>query len=140
MSVQIDRYRITLFGDSLRYDPYYLDLAAEEFKTDTAAILKGLMQQWAEALMNGAFEGKPIYLPYSLDDEWVECLEAQVEGERVVTKCVHVGVNGYAVDLFNLSQFATSVHKIDKEYPETFGVYRRSELVSALRNAKIDLT
>jgi len=135
MNVQIDEGQIILDRQTLRYNPYWIDIAAEEVSSNRLAVMQQVLAQWAEAVAGLNREGQTLFLPYSLDDEWTECFEARLQGNYVVLQCVQVAFNGYSVELNNLSQFMHRAPEIRMKYPENFGQYQQAELVSALRKA-----
>lgn len=57
-------------------DSYYLGLAAEESRSDTADVLILLLESWREAVVAAA-EGDRILLPYDFSDQYVRCFEAR---------------------------------------------------------------
>lgn len=135
MNAQIDEGQIILGEQTIRYDPYYVDIVAEEQASNRSAIMQQVLAQWAEAVAGLNQEGQTLFLPYSLDDEWTECFEARLQGHHVVLWCVQVAFNGYSVELNNLSQFMHGAPEVRKKHPENFGQYQQAELVSALRKA-----
>ena len=80
-------------------------------------------------------ENGAVFLPYSLDDESVECVEATRIGEEIVLRCVNVATNGYSLALDDLSDFMLSRQElVEFRYPAIFGQYDRQEIISSMRN------
>ena len=134
MRVRITREKIEIDGKSVSYYPYYFDQWWNEEAEDRLVVVKKVVARWADEL-DKAEEDRTLYLPYSLDDEAVECFQAQVRGEEVVFRCVEVKCNGYAIDLNGLGEFIVYPHELWSGRPEAFGTYNKPALVSALRNA-----
>jgi len=135
MEIQIDSKRLKIGEHRVKYSAYYFDV--EEY-TDLseAAALKEILVQWAGALSN-LDNGRTLFLPFSLDDEWIECFKASESGERITLKYVWVSEGGWSVDVSDLGEFMTSEHEIHKELPEVFGEYRKEDFILALLNARV---
>ena len=136
MNIHIDERTLKIEGHPLEYDAYYFD-ADEYAGLSNSEVLKVLLSQWAKAISESA-AGQMLYLPFSFDDEYVECVEADVAGDKVSLRHVWVRENGYAVDVVNLSAFMATSHEINSMSPNRpLGVYGREELVSALLNPTV---
>ncbi len=130
MEIQIDSKRLKIGEHSVKYSAYYFDV--EEYNDlSEAAALKEILVQWAGALTN-LDNGRALFLPFSLDDEWIECFKASQSGERITLKHVWVSEDGWSVDVSDLGEFMTSEHEIRKELPEVFGEYRKEDFILAL--------
>jgi hypothetical protein len=112
MDIQIDEKSMRLGEHRLEYDAYYFD-PDEYAELSSGEVLREILRQWAAALA-GLKDGQTIFLPFSLDDEWVECLKVTRHGDRL-----------------------TSTQQIRKETPEAFGEWDKEEFISALLNAKV---
>ncbi len=135
MNVQVDEQLITLDGQRLRYYPYYVDLAAREKGQDRINAVRSMLAQWASALANLSSEDQILFLPYSLDDEVVECLAAQLKGDQIILRCVEVVADGCLINLGNLHSFIHASHETWKQYPKALLQCPKEELVAALRSA-----
>jgi hypothetical protein len=135
MEIQIDEKCMKIGEYSFRYDAYHFD-ADEYADLSSGEVLIKILAQWAKALSD-IRDGDTIFLPFSLDDEWVECFKVTQLGDRLNSKYVWVNENGYALDVSNLSDFMATTHEIWKESPEVFGEWDKEEFRSALLNAKV---
>ena len=136
MSVQFDTKRIIIFGDGLFYDTYYLSIAAELTGQRYEAIVKQVLGQWAEILADVQPDQETVFLPFSVGDEFVECLAATRTGRQIVLRSVSVDIEGHTLDLLNLHEFMVGLQEISQQYPENFGVYDQAELIRALKEAE----
>ncbi len=136
MNVKIREEEIVINDKSLRYYPYYFNRHWQDEGLSGPALVKKVLSQWAEALIK-MDEDESVFLPHSLEDEWVECLRANLSGERVVLRCVWVNWSGHSVDLDDISEFMFYEHEVVKEYSDVFGEYDRKELAAALQGAEI---
>jgi hypothetical protein len=135
MNVQVDEQLITLDGQRLRYDPYYVDLAAREKGRNRIDVVRSMLAQWASALANLSSEDQILFLPYSLDDELIECLAAQLKGDQIILRCVEVMAGGCMISLRDFHSFIHASHETWKEYPKALLQCPKEELVAALRSA-----
>jgi len=135
MDIQVDDHCMILGGHSLSYSAYYFDVD-KYAALPSGEILKEIFVQWANALTNIG-NGQSIFLPFSLDDEWVECLQVTQHGEKLTYQYVRVSENGWALDVTDLSEFMASAHHVRKVMPEIAGECEKSEFISALLNAKV---
>lgn len=136
MNIQINNKSIKLGSQSLIYDSYYFD--SEEYKSLTnGAVLKEILAQWARALIALANENRTLFLPFNLEDEWIECFKATQNGGKIIFKHVWVNENGWTLNVSDLSSFITLPHETFKESPEVFAEYNKEEIISALINARV---
>jgi hypothetical protein len=134
MTVIITREKIEIDDEGVSYYPYYFDQWWNTEAEDRLVVVKKVLAQWADGIAQSA-ENCTLYLPYSLNDEEIECFEARVHGDEVVFRCVGVNWNGYSVDLDDLGEFIAHPHELGSEKPENFGTYNKNALVDALRKA-----
>lgn len=128
------------FGDQvLEYETYYLDNESYA-NLSNAAIIKKIIAQWVTAIkeLNGTI--REVYLPYSFDDEWVECFRVTSTDGKLIFRQVWVRENGWAVDISDLREFIRSTHDIRKMFPNAFGTYDKDEIIKALLNAEVETT
>jgi len=136
MNIHIDESRLKIEEYSLEYDAYYFDVDDYDGLSNSE-VLKRLLSQWAESISESA-AGRTLYLPFSLDDEYVECVEADVAGDKVGLRHIWVRENGYAVDVVNLGAFLATSYEIKSMSPNhPLGVYGKEELISALLNPTV---
>jgi hypothetical protein len=135
MEVEIDYQRIRIGDQGLVYYPYYFDIWGEK-EADKLNVLKSVLSQWASALKELRDGDAPLYLPYSLDDETVNCIKATRKGKNIILRCVVVGANGYQLDLDDLASFMRSEQVVEEESPEIFGEYAANEIIKALQEAR----
>jgi hypothetical protein len=135
LDILIGERSINLGGHYLEYDAYYFD--ADKYAGLTCGqALREILRQWAAALA-GLEDGQTLFLPFSLDDEWVECLRVRRRGENIAYQHVWVSENGWALDVSDLSDFMSSAPEVWKESPETVGEVEKAEFISAVLNAKV---
>jgi hypothetical protein len=135
MDILIGERSMNLGGHRLDYDAYYFGTDGYAGLTCGEA-LKEILRQWADALA-GLGDGQTVFLPFSLDDEWVECLRVTQCGEDVAYQHVWVRVNGWALDVSDLSDFMSSAPEVWKESPETMGEVKKSEFITAVLDARV---
>ena len=136
MNIQIDEKSLIIAGQRFPYDAYYFE--AEEYEhLSCPAILKAILAQWAEALANSDDRNASLFLPFSFDDEEVDCFRARVDGDKVVLSYAQVWENGYALNVADLNEFMRSEYQILEESPEILGAFTKRELISALLNAEV---
>jgi hypothetical protein len=100
--------------------------------------MKNLRAQWAKAL-EVLDDKDAAFLPYNLEDEWVECLKATRNGERIKLSCVNVAANGWSLALDDVQEFMLKPQTLvedDSDRP-IFGEYNRQEIITSLRDAQI---
>ena len=136
MNIKIDERRLKIGEYPLEYDAYYFD-ADEYAGLSNSEVLEGILAQWAEAI-SGSAGGRTLYLPFSFDDEYVECVEVDMADNKVGLRYVWVRENGYAVDVANLGAFLATSHEITSTSPNLpLGVYSKGEFISALLNPTV---
>lgn len=135
MLITVDDRSISFAGRRFVYGAYYFD--DEEYKDlRPAEIMARILEQWRQALIANPGDGRTFFLPFELDDECVECLQATSEGEMLALRYVWVDENGYFVKASDLSSFMVSDHGIQKDLGEV-GKYKRDEFLAALGNPEI---
>ena len=148
MKVIIEQERICIGSDCVRYYPFYFKSWAEDHQRNAGSInsmdvMNTVLQQWADTLAGMGIAYNKLFLPYSLDDESIECFKATAKSPpithscNVTLRCVVVEGNGYSLDLSNLYKFMTTQQTVFEVYPSDFGVYDKDELVQGLSDAKI---
>lgn len=147
MKVIIGQEQICIGLDCVRYYPFYFRSWAEDERKvnsiNSMDVMKSVLQQWADTLAGMGIAYNKLFLPYSLDDETVECFMATTQSPPITfscditLRCVVVEENGYSLDLSNLYKFMTTHKTIFEEFPSNFGVYDKDELVQGLSNAEI---
>lgn len=138
MRVQIKDEQIIIGEEVLPFYGYYFAIEADRKDQPWLMVVKDVLSQWAAAIAT-LEDNQVAYLPYSLEDEWVECIETKRRGENIIFRCVDVAGNGYSLVLDDLKEFMLSRQKLDnfRDHPEMFGEYNRQEIISALKNAEI---
>lgn len=76
-------------------------------------------------------------LPYSPNDQEVECFEAVLQGDEVTLRCVEVNWNGYDMDLEDLKDFITHHHELWSARAELFAIYPKHDFIAALSSAEL---
>jgi len=137
MAVKFDDKHISLFGDTVSYDPNYFAVAAEYGGTDYSAIVKFVLRQWAEALIKANAEEATLYLPIGIYDQCVERFAAAVSRNRVILRHVSVGIGEYSLDLRDLHGFIRSGPEVTAVRTKDFGAYDRAALIRALLEAEL---
>lgn len=137
MKVTITEEAIEINGGRVRYYPYYIDQHWNEQADDRLVTMRKIVTQWADALAR-AKDRQKLYLPYSLNDQEIECFEAVTEGDEVTLRCVEVHWSGYSMVLDELGEFMTYCpHEFLSERPDLFGRYPKRDLIEALRRAEL---
>ena len=135
MAVQFDAERILIFDQALRYDPYYFALSGEDSGVDFQDVVQACLRQWAEAIMQLTGHSRPLFLPFGVYDQCIECLAAAISEDQIHLRCVWLNVGGYSIDLLDTSGFIHQDHAVLKASPKEFGVFNRLELVTSLKSA-----
>jgi hypothetical protein len=120
-------------GGRVGYYPYYIDQHWNEQAEERLVVMQKIVAQWADELTR-AKDGQKLYLPYSLDDQDVECFEAQVHGNDVKLRCVEVNWNGYSMAL---DDFITHPHELWSARAELFATYPKQDFIDALSSAEL---
>jgi len=138
MIIEIDEKEISFGNQKLVYDLYHLDFPHyEKYRAPTVGgVFKNIVFEWVKALDSPTLD-QPLFLPYAFDDEWVDCLKALEQCDKVIFKLVRIDENGWAVNFSDLNEFITSPHKICQESAEIFGEYNKDEILAALLNARV---
>jgi hypothetical protein len=135
MLIEVDDEKLTLAGRSFSYSAYYFEFTDVPNLTSATA-LKLVLRQWKNVLMESLGTGRTLFLPYSLEDEWVECFRAILSGEMVSLTETHVDENGWAVRIDDLRNFMLSPHNILKESSTPCISLLTRELIEALSIAE----
>jgi hypothetical protein len=123
-------------GGRVGYYPYYIDQHWNEQAEERLVVMQKIVAQWADELTR-AKDGQKLYLPYSLNDQDVECFEAQVHGNDVKLRCVEVNWNGYSMALGDLNDFITHPHELWSARAELFATYPKQDFIDALSSAEL---
>ena len=140
MKIQIDNKNKLIFGDqTLPYDLYFLNsIQSKKYEAATlGGVLKNMILVWAKVLKSLSENHRPLFLPFSYDDDWVDCLEATRHEDKLSVRRVRVLEPGWAFDFGHLEEFISSPHEIEEGSPEIFGEYDRNEIIDALLNAEV---
>src|SRR5580765_4992459 len=84
MQIQVTDCLLTFDGTSVRYEHRYLPRAT----------LIDVLRDWGPRL-NAARAGQTIYLPFSIDDEYIEAFEVETQGEQLSLRVVKLDGIGY---------------------------------------------
>ena len=95
-----------------------------------------ILQQWRQALITNLGDGRTFFLPFELDDECVECIEATSEDEMLTLRYVWVDEPGYSLIASDLMSFIVSAHEIQKDFGE-LGKYSKNDFLAALNAPEI---
>jgi len=137
LEIVIESTRIRIGPDAVPYDGYYFGFS-DGPESSVEHVLRRVLAQWADAVERLTNTESTVYLPFSLDDEWVEAFRARLTVHQVSLRCVRVAKNGYMVNVDDLKDFMQEAHRIEHEEPKDFGSYARTDFVAALRNVRID--
>jgi hypothetical protein len=134
MLIQIDNKNIRLGVHCFAYSAYYLDdNAPGEFTS--VDFLKKVLVQWKRSVTENLANECILFLPFSLEDEYVECFKANLNGGQLSLTHVLVAENGYALPIQNLNEFILSSHEIREESDELFGPLSVQEFIDGLSAA-----
>lgn len=138
MRVKIQNEQIVIGKQSLSFYGYYFDIEAHQDESSALTVMKKVLSQWAAAL-EALKDNAVAFLPYNLEDEWVECLEATRTGETILMRCVDVAANGYSLALDDLWGFMMSPQQLVdiRFHPGILDEYDREKIIAALRNAEV---
>ena len=134
IQINVDGERIKLNEDSVLIDIYLIEeLFSKDPKTNLKKVYTILFTGWLKSLDS---EHRQFYLPYSIDDEFVETFRATKDGNLIVLKCVSLYVFSFdfKVEENFVYEFSLKNHEIAKEYPDNFGEYDIVEFKNALLN------
>ena len=132
--IEVDDRTLALAGRSFPYSAYYLDFKDVPNLTSRTS-LKIVLADWMTALIESLGTDRVLFLPYSLEDEWVECFKATLSGEMVSLTEVYVNENGWAVNILDLTGFILSPHSILKESSTPFATVPVQDLIDSLNVA-----
>ena len=136
MNVEIQNERIVIGEETIRFYGYYIATTQED--PSGLKTMKNVLSQWAKVLE--VLEDKAAaFLPYNLEDEWVGCLKATRNAEKIILCCVDVAANGWSLALDDLQEFMLKPQTViepDSALP-IFGQYNREEIIASLRDARI---
>lgn len=111
-------------GDSVRYNELYIS------KENARTILSTWLRRIASAEQTGLF-----YLPFSLDDEYVEAFEASVDVDFLVLRVVRLDGIAYIHGEGSFLKHITSDLRLVDRRPEDFLVCKVEEFRSAVADA-----
>lgn len=131
MLIEVDDEKLTIAGRSFAYSAYYFEFRDVSDLTSAKA-LKLVLGQWKKVLMESPGTDRILFLPYSLEDEWVECFKATLSGEMVSLTETYVDENGWAVRIDDLRNFMLSPHDILQESSTPCASLPTRELIEAL--------
>ena len=77
-----------------------------------------ILEQWRRALIENTGDGRTFFLPVDLDDEWVDCIMANSQGDMLTLRHVWANENGYSVATPDLVSFITAPHEIRRDFGE----------------------
>lgn len=135
MRIILDDQNITIAGHRFAYGVYYFD--SDEFAgLRPSEVMLKILEQWRRALFENPGDARTFFLPFELDDEWVECIMATSEDDTLTLRHIWARENGYSVPTDDLISFIIAPHKIRRDLGE-LGQYSRQELISALSTPEI---
>jgi hypothetical protein len=133
--INLDDQNITIAGHRFAYGIYYFD--SDEFAgLRPSEVMLKILEEWRRALIENTGDGRTFFLPFELDDEWVECIMATSEDNTLKLRHVWANENGYSVPTDDLVSFIVAPHEIRRDLGE-LGQYSRQELILALSNPEI---
>lgn len=89
MEIRISDGLLSFDSVSVRYDKRYL----------SPADVVEMLTEWIPRLMNEVSCRQPIYLPFSIDDEFLEAFEVEDHGEQVSLRAVKLDGMGYVPEV-----------------------------------------
>jgi hypothetical protein len=135
VQIIVDDENIAIAGSRFAYGVYYFD--SEEFAgLRPSEVMVKILEQWRTALFENPGDGRTFFLPFELDDEWVECIMATSQGDVLTLRHVWANENGYSVSTDDLVSFIMAPHEIRRDFGE-LGKYSRYELIAALSTPEI---
>jgi hypothetical protein len=135
MLIQIDSNNVRLGDHCFAYSAYYLDGKRAAATLTSAEALKEFLVQWKRAVLENLGSECVLFLPFNLEDEWVECFKAKLNGGKLSLTHVVVADTGWALPIENLNRFILSSHEILRESDELFGLLGVQEFIEALSGA-----
>ena len=121
MQIQITDCLLTFDGISVRYEHEYLP----------RAVLLDVLREWCRRL-TAARAGQTIYLPFSLDDEFILAFEAELHGEQLSLRVVKLDGIGYVVGHHPVFEAIMRDRRVVERFPGAFLVCDRTQLWEAV--------
>jgi hypothetical protein len=123
MKISIDAELLNLDDNVVRYDRYL-----------STSDVRSMLREWASRLTT--LGDGVAYLPYSIDDEFIDAFEVTMDGKDLSLTVVKLDNLGYlpGVDSF-LNEMRSMQPIVVKRYPERFLVCDRQELIEAAKLA-----
>jgi len=118
MLIQIDNKNVRLGDHCFAYSAYYLIGKTARATLTSADALKKFLVQWKRAVLENLGSECVLFLPFNLEDEWVECFKAKLSGGKLSLTHVVVAENGWALPIEDLNRFILSAHEILKEFDD----------------------
>lgn len=91
----------------------------------------GIFREWARRLSQTARQ-KLVYLPFCIDDECVDALEARLDGEYLTCTLVRLDCGGYVPGVDDFWDALLSAKKVLHRYPHEILKCKRDDLVGAV--------
>ncbi len=108
-------------GGKYRFDSHYFAISSRrpKAKANVKAVICDLLCEWMKVL-NTVQDGDIVYLVFSLEDQgsgWIQCI---VDGGQVLFETGTSSIEGYQIDLSNISEMAklpTDFQKMEDSEP-----------------------
>lgn len=121
MILTIDGGILHLNGVAVRYARHYL----------SEAVLKDVLTEWTRRLGGEPVHGRRVYLPFSIDDEFIEAFE--VEGDAEISlRVVKLDGKGYVPGVDPLMEAILGDSDVVQRRSEPFLICQRAMLLEAV--------
>ena len=121
MQIQVTDSSLTFDGISVRYEHRYLP----------RAVLLDVLREWGRRLTTER-AGQTIYLPFSVDDEFIEVFEVEPNGEQISLRLVKLDGIGYVAGVDAVSEAIMRDRPVVERLPAAFLVCDRTQLLEAV--------
>jgi hypothetical protein len=121
VQIQVTDCLLTFDAVSVRYEHEYLP----------RVVLIDVLREW-ERRLTAAHSGQTIYLPFSLDDEFILAFEAEPQGGQLLLRVVKLDGIGYVVGRDPPGEAIMRDRRVVERFPAAFLTCDRAQLLEAL--------
>jgi hypothetical protein len=124
MKIAIADGLLYIDNDAVKYDQQYL----------SKAVLSTVIQEWRQRLGSDMHSRRPVYLPFSIDEEFVHAFEAEETNDSISLRVVQLDAIGFVPGVDPLIEEILNARRVVSRAAKQFLVCERSVLVNAIDN------